>query len=364
MATCQLVGSGQSVSSPRALHFTPRGKSWRWGALVLQPLRCVPRPLATYWPPRRIRRRASANWSGIRKESSWPPSGTPDFVIPVWNVETGQVKTLEGHFARLASSAFSHRGDLLASHSWDQTYRLWNPITGKQLLSAQAESLTTQFSPDDRWLTCATDALATKLGFLEVAAAREFQTLAYQEQGCGPFGVAIDRDGSVLASCSKDGVRFWDLMRGKSLAWLPIGSTGTVLFQSKTGGFITAGGAGVFWWPLVREPSLKGDHLRIGPPESLASPPGKKADTRHAWQLPDERLLAVVDNGTRRALLWDRPKNIWRELTPSIANLDRVALSPDGLGLSRLRMGGVPSTSGIWPRRSRFVNSGPLSTRP
>jgi WD40 repeat protein len=273
---------------------------------------------------------------GVR-QVIWHPEGkllaaigdAPSFDIPVWNVETGQVKTLEGHFARLASAAFSYRGDLLASHSWDQTYRLWNPVTGRQLLSAQAESLGTQFSSDDRWLTCATDALATKLGFLEVAAAREFLTLAYQEQGSGPFGVAIDREGSILASCSKDGVRFWDLTHGKSLAWLPIGSTGTLLFQSKTEGFVTAGGAGVFWWPIVREPALKSDHLRIGPPESLASP-GKKADTRHAWQRADEHMLAVVDNGTRRALLWDRPKNIWRELTPSIANLDRVALSPDG----------------------------------
>src|SRR5262249_2404134 len=86
----------------------------------------------------------------------WEPH---DFTSPVWTGETGQLQLLEGHHARLDSIVSSHHGDLLASHAWDETYRLWNPFTGKQLLSAPAECVAAQFSPDDRWLTCATDAL-------------------------------------------------------------------------------------------------------------------------------------------------------------------------------------------------------------
>src|SRR5262249_10193445 len=65
---------------------------------------------------------------------SWRPDGEflattcADNDLCVWNVRTGKEQAiLRGHEALPTYVAFNHRGDLLASSSWDQTLRLWDP---------------------------------------------------------------------------------------------------------------------------------------------------------------------------------------------------------------------------------------------
>ena len=67
--------------------------------------------------------------------------------------------------------AFNHRGDLLATHGWEGVLRLWDPITGRQLLKMTAPSLLPRFSPDDRFLGMCVGLDSMQL--LEVASGRE-----------------------------------------------------------------------------------------------------------------------------------------------------------------------------------------------
>jgi WD40 repeat protein len=43
------------------------------------------------------------------------------------------VRTLEGHTLAVTSVAFSPDGKLLASGSWDNTVKLWEVATGREL---------------------------------------------------------------------------------------------------------------------------------------------------------------------------------------------------------------------------------------
>ena len=47
---------------------------------------------------------------------------------------------LSGHSA-VDYVTFNHRGDLLATTGWDKTLRLWDPLTGKQLVRSRGEEL-------------------------------------------------------------------------------------------------------------------------------------------------------------------------------------------------------------------------------
>src|SRR5262249_15052272 len=64
-------------------------------------------------------------------------TGCSDHNIYLWDVANPAqpLHTLKGHSGPVVHVAFSHGGDLLLSSSWDSTDRLWDPMTGQQLVS-------------------------------------------------------------------------------------------------------------------------------------------------------------------------------------------------------------------------------------
>jgi serine/threonine protein kinase/WD40 repeat protein/tetratricopeptide (TPR) repeat protein len=184
--------------------------------------------------------------------------------IYIWDVANPvqRLRVLKGHLAAVVDLAFSHAGDLLFSNSWDSTDRLWDPMTGQQLLSMPGgQYVEHRFGPDDR-------ALAP--GW-QVAAGRECRTFhGHTKLHCvaicprGPFG------GRLVASASDDGVRLWDLAStregDKELATLPVGECHRVYFDPTGESLITDGSVGLQRWPVVPDPQ---GCLQIGPPQSL-----------------------------------------------------------------------------------------------
>ena len=61
-------------------------------------------------------------------------SGSWDDTIRLWNPRTEEhLATLTGHTDRVTSVAFSPNSNMLASGCWDRTVRFWNPLTGKYI---------------------------------------------------------------------------------------------------------------------------------------------------------------------------------------------------------------------------------------
>ena len=111
----------------------------------------------------------------------WHPEGKllavpcADFQVYLWNVETGQPQTtLRGHQAEVVGAVFNHRGDLLATRSWDHTVRFWNHARGRQLQQMPGQAKELWFSRDDRRLAIRGPRQA---GIWEVGGNREQRTL-------------------------------------------------------------------------------------------------------------------------------------------------------------------------------------------
>ncbi|MCI0456805.1 MAG: protein kinase, partial [Gemmataceae bacterium] len=256
-------------------------------------------------------------------------TGCYDHDIYLWATAnpTLPLRTLKGHFGAVVNLVFSHAGDLLLSESWDSTNRLWDPMTGQQLLSKPWESLyhVHHFGPDDQGLDDG----------CQVATGRECRTFHSSKD---LRWVAISPTGRLLASAGAD-VRLWDLAApregDKHLATLPVGWSLGVHFDPKGESLITAGkSAGLQRWPIAPDPQTGG--LRIGPPESLGL--SARAPLLFAGYEPDVALGAdgrTIAHSPQRCqvLVLDR-ENPRRQLLIESPYLRFPAFSPDGRWLA------------------------------
>ena len=122
---------------------------------------------------------------------------------------------LEGHKYPVFCIAFSPDGKTLASGSGDNTLRLWNTATGREIATCAGRPdapTSIVFSPDGRTLATGNFAHAIKLW--SVAAAKQTTTL--NGHGDSVESIAFSPDGKLLASGSDDAtIKLWDMATGK-----------------------------------------------------------------------------------------------------------------------------------------------------
>jgi WD40 repeat protein len=193
-------------------------------------------------------------------------SGSDDNTIKLWEVATGrEVRTLSGHGWDVTSVAFSPDGRLLASGSCGKAgfffpcvqgeIKLWDVASGREVrtLSGHTNWVTSvAFSPDGRLLASGSDDNTIKLW--EVATGREVRTLS--GHGWDVTSVAFSPDGRLLASgscggwglgvCVRGEIKLWDVASG-SLVRTLTGHTDWVLSVafSPDGRLLASGAA----WP-------------------------------------------------------------------------------------------------------------------
>jgi eukaryotic-like serine/threonine-protein kinase len=285
---------------------------------------------------------------------AWSPDGAQlagacaDSHIRLWRPGTGQLPLLlKGHQSEVVAVAFNHQGDLLASTAWDETVRLWDVVSGKQLMRADIVGAMPQFSLDDRRLGVV---LASgQVGMMEVAHGGECRTLhAHESQSPGLWAVDFSPDGQLLASAGSDGVHVWDAVTLQEVApLLPVGETRSVIFHPDGHRLITKGNAGGMQsWPIRMDLSGSPHRLRIGPPELLEA--GK--DYERLAISRDGRSLATIRDDTQ-AVVWDADRPAQPVVLKGPENLAFLALSPDGRWLATSTWHGEGTQ--VWNVRTR-----------
>lgn len=154
-------------------------------------------------------------------------SGSADNTVRLWDAATGrELRRLAGHTNYVRAVAFSPDGETLASGSNDGSVRLWNVSTGesKRTLNGLGGVASLAFKPGGQTLAVGTTENLVRLFDPNTGAE------VYKEEGHKSWvtSLAYSPDGRLGASGGRDGaVRLFDAATGRSLRALA-GHTGLV----------------------------------------------------------------------------------------------------------------------------------------
>ncbi|MCA2659803.1 MAG: serine/threonine protein kinase [Microcystis sp. M049S2] len=263
-------------------------------------------------------------------------SGSWDNTTKIWEVATGkELRTLTGHSIGVMSVVYSPDGRYLASGSVDDTIKIWEVATGKQLRTLTGHSkvvMSVVYSPDGGYLASGSWDNTTKIW--EVATGKELRTLTGHSSPV--YSVVYSPDGGYLASGSWDKtIKIWEVATGKELRTLT-GHSDSVrsVVYSPDGRYLASGS-----W----DNTIKIWEVATG--KELPTLTGHSREVMSVVYSPDGRYLA---SGS-----WDKTIKIWevatgkelRILTGHSYRVYSVAYSPDGRYLAS---GSGDKTIKIW----------------
>ena len=320
-----LAGELPIGETPSSLAFDPR--DGHLAAACAKSIRLFDGTTGKELPP--LRHPGVTQWAyGL----AWHPQGRllaataiNDLRIYLWDTETGAeyLPPLVGHTSPGIHMAFNRAGDRLVSVGWDQQTRLWDPVTGRLLLTMSG-NCGTQFSADGTLIGFGGN--GAKLQLWRVAEGRELRVLRRQTSDNSDLLLSpvLDAEGRILAAHSQDGLSFFDLLSGQGLASVHLTKRDSAFPRSyeTRDGWMTGGAAGVLLWPRTQD-LVRPNHVRIGPP-TLLSPlthagPGASKDGR-VRALPYGKEVLVLDR--------DRPGK--RVTLGPLFDVRNAAVSPDG----------------------------------
>jgi WD40 repeat protein len=220
--------------------------------------------------------------------------------VRVWELPRGRLASvLVGHTRVVSGAVFRDRGGLLVTWSLDGTTRLWDPLSGSELVSAPGAVC--GLSPDEGRLAFRDN---RRIGMWRIEGGLECRTLHHGITGnVTPqtdtvlfHSVGYSPDGRILAASGHDGVRLWDRAGARELAHLPLGPTQTLQFLPDGTGLFTLGESGLRRWPIEVDGRGGSPSLRIGPPLILECSPDRVFNYS-ALSRDGTTLAIAVDSG-------------------------------------------------------------------
>jgi WD40 repeat protein len=283
--------------------------------------------------------------------------GTHDNRITVWDTETG-MKWAEcnGHDNRPSHFEFLSAGVLL-SGSWDRTARLWNPWTGRPLITMPVPASAVAVPGSGGALLHYTSS-----GVPGVAAVQRYRPQRVvrvarlpqrpDDDLPGAQGLAFTADGALVCSASARGLSLWEASTLKFLGTQPVaGNAVSVQAMDARTLLFSAAGGGVMRTSLTWRPGDAAVGFSTPEPAIVSSAEGMMAQ---AWAVlsggkppsPPDRVNYLASAGRRIAVsrvsdespsgkhveLWEDGRRIRRWNTS--AQWPVPALSPDGKWLA------------------------------
>jgi WD40 repeat protein len=260
-------------------------------------------------------------------------SGSADQTLKLWDVTSGrELRTLGGR-ASVWSVAFSPDGRTLAFGTWH--VEMWDVASGREVRSFSGNTgwvLSVAFSPDGRTLASGSQASGTDdetIQLWDVTSGRELRTLSGHTN---TNSVAFSPDGRTLASGSDEkAIKLWDVASGRELRTLS-GHTDTVysVAFSPDGRTLASGS---------RDNTVKLWEIASG--RELRTLGGHTNTVYSVAFSPDGRTLAS-GSADQTLKLWDVTSgHELRTLRGHTNTVDSVAFSPDGRTLASARANGL-----------------------
>jgi len=271
-------------------------------------------------------------------------------------------KTLSGHSEPVTSVAFSPDGQTLASGSWDETIKLWNPVSGECVKTFTGHTKAAQsvvISPDGKILASGSEDNTVKLWNLESGEC--LKTLSGHSNSVN--SVVFSPDGKIVASGSGDAtIKLWNPVTGKCLKTLTGHSRWVKSVAFSPDGQTVASGSDdetvKLWNPVTGDciKTLTGHLYSVNAvafsPDGQILASGSNDKSIKLWNLdsgeclktladhskcvysiafsPDGQTLASGSNDNS-VKLWDLVTGQCRKtLTGHSGNVYTVAFSPDG----------------------------------
>ncbi|KAL6696397.1 WD40-repeat-containing domain protein, partial [Trichoderma pleuroticola] len=159
-------------------------------------------------------------------------SASADATVKIWDAHTGaHMDTLVGHMAGVSCVAWTPDSNTLASGSDDKAIRLWDRVTGRPKTTAR-KSAGQEMAPlrgHHNYIHClafspkgnilASGSYDEAVFLWDVRAGRLMRSLPAHSDPVS--GIDFCRDGTLVVSCSTDGlIRVWDTMTGQCLRTL------------------------------------------------------------------------------------------------------------------------------------------------
>jgi WD40 repeat protein len=145
-------------------------------------------------------------------------SGSWDNTLKLWDISSGkEIRTLSGHSSSVESVAFSPDGKYALSGFSNKTFTLWDLSSGKEIKTLSGHSgwvVSVAFSPDGKYVL--SGSLDKTLKLWDLSNGKEIKSM----KGHSDYvkSVAFSPDGKYALSGSSDKtLKLWDLSSGKEI---------------------------------------------------------------------------------------------------------------------------------------------------
>ena len=259
-------------------------------------------------------------------------SGSYDNSVKIWDAASGkELRTLKGHSEWVFAVAWSPDGKHIASGSVDNSVKIWDATSGKEVRTLSGHSKTVRsvaWSPDGKYIASGSSDKTVKIW--GVRTSKELYTLSgYSDEVCS---VAWSPDGKYIVTGdggSDDGtVRIWNATNGEVIRELLGHSSAVVSVAWSPDGKYIAGGSVHHKGTLKIWDASNGKLLR-----TLLD---TKSNNVHsvAWS-PNGKYIASTNGDYHSALtIWESES--WKEelsvkpFNYSYSSFQSIAWSPDG----------------------------------
>ncbi len=254
-------------------------------------------PVLSAWP------KLSPNGKLLTVETQ---DGQGHSALQLWDVAAAKKRPPLSSDKDFTHTAFSPRGDLLATRTFDNVLQLWDTTSGKEVRSIQGVGWGMTFSPDGKTIAALGGDYST-VHLWDIKSGKDYATLpAPDDLPHRLVKFAFSADGSLLAGVAQPGAIVWDVASRKVLRQFPEGRCMATAF-APDGRTLACWGFGneIRLWDVA---TGKQKHERPGHAQfarTLAvSPDGKIVasgalhDPRlHLWDAATGRLLQRLKGG-------------------------------------------------------------------